>query len=364
MKEIKVNIPGHSYPIIIGNNAIRLLGKYIRGLNIGGDAYVVTNNRVKRNLGIRLNGALKKSGINSRFGLVPDNETGKTLDVASDILKDIASYDKAKRIFIIALGGGVIGDLAGFIASVYKRGIPYIQIPTTLLAQVDSSIGGKTAIDLIEGKNLVGAFYQPRLVFSDTSFLKTLPLRQIRSGLAEVIKYGIIKDPRLFFYLEKNLKKVIALNPAALEFIITRSSQIKAKIVASDEREEKKLRTILNFGHTLGHALETAQDYQGYNHGEAIALGMLCACDISKRLRLIKDATTCLRIERLIRAAGLPTKIKRGIPLGSIIEAYYRDKKFVGRKNRLVLLEKPGKTIIRENIPLGIIKDTLVKRTC
>jgi len=360
MQIIKLNLKKRSYNIIVGSNILNLLGRYISKLNIGFDAYVITNVSIKEKYGQILGKILKHSGFNVRFKLVPDTEKSKSIEMASLIIKDIAIYEKKKQPFIIALGGGVIGDLAGFIASIYKRGIPYIQVPTTLLAQVDSSIGGKTAVDLIEGKNLVGSFYQPRMVFSDVKILKTLSLRQVSSGLAEVIKYGIIKDQLFFTYLEKEYKNILALKQITLEFIVRRCSYIKAMVVQKDEREVKGIRTILNFGHTIGHAIEAAADYKRYNHGEAIALGMLVACDISKKMRLVNNRTT-QRIENLIEAVGLPTKIKK-VSLDEIIEAHYRDKKFIGSRNRFVLIKDIGKVRVIENIPLEIIREVLKKR--
>ncbi len=215
-------------------------------------------------------------------------------------------------------------------------------------------------MDLVEGKNLVGAFYQPRLVVSDVNLLKTLHIRQVRSGLAEVIKYGLIKDAGLFSYLEKKYKDILALKPQALEHIVERCSNIKAGIVGKDEREERGLRTILNFGHTLGHAIEAAARFKAYNHGEAIALGMVIAVDISKSLGLI-DNFIGERVKDLIKKAGLPLKIK-GLSQESIINAHYRDKKFIGSKNRFVLIRGIGKAEIRENIPLGVIKEALRMR--
>jgi 3-dehydroquinate synthase len=359
MKVIKIKLKKRSYSVIIGANIIVLLGKYLTRLGIGNSAYVITNKLIKNRYGRLLNKVLKKSDFNIRFKLVPDSEKSKSIKTASLIIEDITRYDKGKRLFIIAFGGGVIGDLAGFVASIYKRGIPYIQIPTTLLAQVDSSIGGKTAVDLRSGKNLVGAFYQPRLVFSDVDILKTLDLRQLRNGLAEVIKYGAIKDPALFVYLEKRYKDILGLKRAAMEFIVRRSALIKAGIVHRDEREEKGIRTILNFGHTLGHAIEAAADYKKYSHGEAIALGMLVACDIGRKLR-ITDEVVCQRMKNLIKAVGLPTKIQKA-PLRDIIKAHYYDKKFIGSKNRFVIIKNIGRTKIKENIPIKIIKEALKK---
>ncbi|MBU3958991.1 MAG: 3-dehydroquinate synthase [Candidatus Omnitrophica bacterium] len=357
MKTIRVRLKKSAYNIIVGAKIINRLAEFISRLGIGGDAYVITNAAIKNKYSRVLVKALKQSHFALRFKVVPATEKSKSIEMVSAVVKDITRYDRKKRIFIIAFGGGVIGDLAGFIASIYKRGIPYIQVPTTLLAQVDSSIGGKTAVDLIQGKNLLGTFYQPRLVLSDVNVLKTLDLRQVRSGLAEVIKYGIIKDRQLFAYLEKRYKDILAFKTGSLEFIVKRCSEIKAGIIRQDEREEKGIRTILNFGHTIGHAIEAAGGYKRYNHGEAIALGMLAASEISHKLGLI-DKGTIKRIENLIRIVGLPTKI-RGISIERIIKAHYRDKKFMGYKNRFVLIKGIGKTRIVENIPLVIIREAL-----
>lgn len=360
MEIIKVNLKKRSYAIIVGSGIINLLPKFITKLDIGYDAYIITNAPIKNKYGSALNKILKQSGFNVRFKSVPDTEKSKSMETATLLLKDIAHYDKRRQVFILAFGGGVIGDLAGFLASIYKRGIPYIQIPTTLLAQADSAIGGKTAVDLTEGKNLAGAFYQPRLVLSDVKFLKTLTQRQIRAGLAEVIKYAIIRDGQLFSFLEKRYKDILGLKPAVLEYIVSRSSRIKAGVVESDEREEKGIRTILNFGHTIGHAIEAASNYKTYNHGEALALGMLIASDISRRLNLITPAVYN-RIEDLIRVVGLPLRI-RGVSLDNIIKAHYRDKKFTGRENRFVLIKGIGKTKILTNIPLRLIKDAITQK--
>lgn len=360
MKNIKVGLGARSYNILIANNALSLLGSTVKKMKLGPDAYIITNPTINKIFGNNIKKNMVKSGLNYRIKIIADTEKSKSLSVAYSVIRDLANFDRKKRVFIIALGGGVVGDLAGFVASIYKRGIAYIQIPTTLLAQVDSAIGGKTAVDLITGKNLVGAFYQPKLVLSDTSLLKTLSLRQLRSGLSEVIKYGIIKDPQLFNYLEINYKKILQASNAHLEFIISRSSKIKAKIVSEDEKEEKGKRTLLNFGHTIGHAIEAAGGYKKYNHGEAIALGMLVASDISISLGLAtKD--TLARIERLITKAGLPVKINK-IPLSKIIKSHYLDKKFSGKINKFVLIERIGKVKIAENIPLEIIKAGLKKR--
>jgi 3-dehydroquinate synthase len=273
------------------------------------------------------------------------------------VIKELARFDQKKKVFIIAFGGGVVGDLAGFVASVYKRGINYVQIPTTLLAQVDSAIGGKTAVDLDLGKNLVGAFYQPRLVFSEVSFLKSLDMTQLRCGMAEVIKYAVIKDRKLFNFLENKYPLILRKNPAALETIIYACSRIKAKIVTHDEKEVSGLRSILNFGHTIGHAIEAASGYKGYNHGQAVSLGMLVAVDLSKKLGLI-DLNSALRIRSLIKLYGLPLRLK-GVKVDRIIRAHYHDKKFSGKENKFVLTGGIGKPRIVRNIKLDLIKEAI-----
>jgi 3-dehydroquinate synthase len=360
MKKITVKLAKRSYQIIIGQAIIKGLGRHIRRLDLGTNAFIITNSLIKKRYGQFISASLDAFGIDYTFNIVPDTEKSKSLNNCLRMIEDLARYDQKKRVFVIAFGGGVVGDLSGFVAAAYKRGIPYIQLPTTLLACVDSSIGGKTGVDLSFAKNLVGAFYQPKLVMAELSFLKSLSLRQVRSGMAEVIKYAIIKDKQLFKYIERNYPKILGLKRAELEYIVHSCARIKARIIEQDEREEKGIRTILNFGHTLGHAIEAASGYQAYNHGEAIALGMILASQISKQIKLI-DAATLKRIENLIGQVGLPVFIK-GLPLKKIISAYYRDKKFIGRINRFVLIKAIGKTTIKQNLPLNIIKRSLNKR--
>lgn len=360
MKIVRVNLRGRSYDILIGRGILKQAGARLKKLGIGGDAYIITNSFLKKKFHSRLSRSLSRSGLNFTYKIIPDSEKSKSLKIACQVLKDIAAYDKRKSLFVIALGGGVAGDLAGFIASVYKRGIPCVQIPTTLLAQVDSAIGGKTGIDLSQGKNLVGAFYQPGLVISDIDALSSLGRRQINSGMAEVIKYALIKDAKLFAYLKDHRKDILRLKPAALEYVVYSCARIKAKIVAGDEREKKGLRTILNFGHTAGHAIEAASRYTRYSHGEAIALGMLVALNISRRLKLITRELE-KEIEGLISSYGLPTAIKE-TALPSIIAAHYRDKKFIAKANRLVLLTGIGKAKVLSNVPLETIKKAVKDR--
>jgi 3-dehydroquinate synthase len=250
----------------------------------------------------------------------------------------------------------VVGDIAGFVAATYQRGIGYVQIPTTLLAQVDSSVGGKTGVNHPGGKNLIGAFHQPRAVVADTDTLATLPERELRAGLAEVIKYGCVWDPLLFDWLDHNMADLIARDPEALTYAIARSCEIKATVVAKDEREHN-LRAILNFGHTFGHAIEAATAYDIYLHGEAVGMGMLIAADFSQRIGLI-DAASKARIRDILARAGLPTEVPRVGAL-KVAELMHMDKKVLAGKLRLVLLDKIGRAIVTGDYPESALKATL-----
>ncbi len=361
MQQIPVRLKTSSYSIVVGSGVALSLAFQIKKLGVGTDAVIITNPVVKKCCGGAVTKALLKGGFTVKVFEVEDSEKSKSVKIAFDLVEKIARYGADKKIVVIALGGGVVGDLAGFVASVYKRGVPFIQVPTTLLAQVDSSIGGKVAVDLPAGKNLVGAFYQPRLVVADTAFLSTLSSRQIRNGLAEAVKYGVIKDPKLFTFIERHFDKLLARDAAALAFVVARCATIKAKIVSIDEKETKGIRTILNFGHTIGHAVETAAGYDRYQHGEAVALGMRAACAISVRLKLMKPLDA-VRVETLLSAIGLPECIE-GVGIAKILKVMQFDKKFVGKKNRFVLARGIGAVVVREGVPAlfisKVIKDLL-----
>ena len=358
MKKIRVNLKERSYDILIGPSLIRRTGVLLKRLDIGKDAVVITNKNLLGLYKKPLESSLIASGFTVRFETVPDSERAKAASIATNVIDRISKYDKRKAIFIIAFGGGVVGDLAGFVAAVYKRGIPYVQFPTTLLAQVDSAIGGKVAVDLPIAKNLIGAFYQPRLVISDTSLIKSLSSRQIKSGLGEVIKYGVIKDKKLFEFLEHGYKKVLKADPHSLEYIVSRSSRIKAAVVSKDEFDNKGVRAILNFGHTIGHAIEAASGYSArYNHGEAIAIGMVIASDISCKLGMMKTFELA-RIEGLVRRLGLPTDIK-GLKFSSIYESHLHDKKFLRGRNRLILPLGIGRVKVVEDVPDNVIREAV-----
>lgn len=355
MRLIKVRLKAKGYDIVIGNNILGSFSGYLKKLRLEKTAIVVTNPIIRDLWGARLRSALSGGGFNAKFEVVADSEQSKSIKSCFGLLEKIADYGKLTTPFIIAFGGGVIGDLAGFVASAYKRGIPYVQLPTTLVSQVDSAIGGKVAVDLKLGKNLVGSFYQPRLVFSETDFLRTLPAQQAREGLAEIIKYGVIKDAPLFQYLEKNIGRISRLEKEALEFVIERSSRIKADIVAKDEFDKLGLRAVLNYGHTIGHAIESASGYsKNYTHGKAVSIGMVAANTIALELGLITEAQ-CLRIKSLLIKAGLPVSAK-GLNPSKIYAAHLYDKKFQRGKNRFVLPLRIGKVKICEGIPEAIIK--------
>jgi 3-dehydroquinate synthase len=357
---IKVFSQNHAYGIEIGRGLLSSLGRYCSRLSVGKDAFIVTNARVKRAYGGICALSLKEAGFTVSFCLVGDSEKSKSLAVCGKVLERLAGFDRGKRPFIVALGGGVVGDLAGFCAAVYKRGIPYVQVPTTLLAQVDSSIGGKTAVDLKAGKNLAGAFYPPRLVVTDVELLASLPRRQLVSGMAEVVKYGVISDPGLFRRLEADSSKILAGGLKELEYCVERCARIKAAIVSRDEREEKGLRTILNFGHTVGHAVEAASCYSGITHGEAISIGMACACSLSVRLGLL-DGANAARVENALRLYGLPVMAGNTLTPRLIIEPLFRDKKFKG-KNRFVLLRDIGRPVIVDDVSPELIREVVRAR--
>ncbi len=359
MKKVRVNLNKRSYNILVCRNEIARIGKLIKELKIGTDALIISNPTIKRLFGKKIKKSLTSAGFNAKFEIVPDSEKAKSEKHCIRLLNNISRFDSSsRRIFIVALGGGVIGDLAGFVASIYRRGIPYVQVPTTLLAQVDSAIGGKVAIDLRLGKNLAGAFYQPRLVFSDVSLLKSLPKIDLVSGLAEVVKYGIIESPQLFKMLEKDYVRILMGEAKLLQHIVYTCSAIKARVVEKDEFDNKNIRVILNLGHTIGHAIETAAHYsRSYSHGQAIALGMLSASFISKQLGLLTKKDY-LKIKSVMKKLGLLIGLK-GLSTRGIMSAQEHDKKFIHGKNRFVLPVKIGKTVIKENIPKSIVRDSI-----
>ena len=355
MKKILVKLSDRSYPIFVGAK-LESLGRQLTGLKLSKTALIVTNPKIGKLYLSKVSGGLKKAGFKVNSVIIPDGEQYKRLEVVSKIYNAAIKAGLDRRSPVIALGGGVVGDVAGFAAATYLRGVPLIQVPTTLLAMVDSSIGGKTGVDLKEGKNLVGAFYQPKLVWIDVSTLKTLPREHIENGLGEVIKYAVIKDVKLFQYLESVLSSKNQIPDTRYQILIERCCAIKAVVVSMDEYEKKGVREILNFGHTFGHALETLNGYTGILHGQAVAIGMNFAASLAVKLNLFKKSDKA-RLTNLILQAGLGACSLKRFTAAQVIEVMKRDKKTRDGKLRFVLPIKIGKVIVKSNISEGKIKE-------
>ena len=362
MKKIKVNLGDRSYDILTGAGAAAELPRVVKGLFFAGPIVVITDKAVMKKTA-RITAPVFRQLPNEVLRVVvPQSERAKSLKVFQNTVYEISSRTRTHCPLIVAVGGGVVGDLAGFIAATYRRGVPLVQIPTTLLAQVDSAIGGKTAIDLPEAKNLVGAFYQPRAVLMDPKFLKSLPRSQVRNGMAEVIKYAVIGNRRFFDFLENNIGEIMSLKTDRIERVVYECAAIKARIVERDERDTKGIRIALNFGHTLGHAVEAASGYSGrYSHGEAVAIGMILAGEIAVRLDMFSE-TDLERMKNLIRKVGFPARI-RGVSVKDIMNSYGYDKKFMSGVNRFVLPRKIGSVEIIEDIPVLLLRTVLRKYT-
>ena len=325
MEKVRVELGDRSYDICIGSNILGKIGSKLKSLSVSPKTAIVSNPAVYRLYGKKVLNSIKSSGFDVIPVIIPDGEKYKDISIVQKIYGELLMHRLDRKSALIALGGGVIGDITGFVASTYMRGIDYIQIPTTLLAQVDSSVGGKTGVNHKLGKNMIGTFYQPKLVWIDIDTLKTLPKRELRAGLAEVIKYGVIWDSKLFKFLEENKEKILSLNKKALGYLIKRSCEIKAAVVSKDERESG-LRAILNYGHTIGHAIETVTGYKKYLHGEALAIGMFIEAEIAESLKLLKEKTV-QRIKSLIESYGLPTKIPVRINRNTLLASMQLDKK-------------------------------------
>ncbi|MGE0115668.1 MAG: 3-dehydroquinate synthase [Steroidobacteraceae bacterium] len=353
MQQLGIELGERSYPILIGSgllNNTALLAEHIKARNL-----MIVTNEIVAPLYLQ---PLKATLADKRLHQVvlPDGEQTKSLDTLGKLFDALITARMNRDAAIIALGGGVIGDLAGFAAACYQRGIDYYQIPTTLLSQVDSSVGGKTAVNHPGGKNLIGAFYQPRCVIADTDVLNTLPDRELRAGLAEVIKYGLIRDPDFFAWLEVNAAGTLARDSQALTYAIRHSCEIKAEIVGIDEREQG-LRAILNLGHTFGHAIENALGYGEWLHGEAVAAGMVLAADMSMRLGWLSKQDY-QRTVKLLGASGLPTQAPR-IGADKAYELMGMDKKVLAGQLRLVLLHGLGNAVITADYPAEVLQATL-----
>jgi 3-dehydroquinate synthase len=317
---------------------------------------VVTNPTVSAHWLAPLQASLGAAGIRSEVVVIPDGEGHKNFATLQDVVTRLLELRAERKTTVLALGGGVVGDIAGFAAAIYQRGMPFIQIPTTLLSQVDSSVGGKTGINHPLGKNMVGAFYQPRAVLIDTDCLATLPARELSAGLAEVIKYGAISDAGFFAWLEAHVGALVAREPGALIHAIDRSCRIKAATVAADEREEGE-RALLNFGHTFGHAIENGLGYGEWLHGEAVAAGMILAAEVSRRVGRI-DAGVVGRLRAVVAGAGLPVEAP-ALGFERWKSLMGRDKKVQGGAIRFILLDALGRASITTDVPDEVLRDVL-----
>ena len=342
MQTLTVNLGDRSYPIHVGAGLLERAGELLRQAGVRGKVAVVTNPTVAQLYLDAIHEALTNAEFEVTPILVPDGEEHKNLKSLVSIYDRLISERFERKSCVLALGGGVVGDVAGFAAATYLRGVSYVQVPTTLLAQVDSSVGGKTGINHESGKNLIGAFYQPKLVLIDVAVLRTLPHRELVAGLAEIIKYGIIQDPALFQLLEQRMEKLLGSDLELLSQVIGVSCAIKARVVEADEREED-YRAVLNFGHTIGHALETVTGYRQLLHGEAVAVGMVKAVALSVQQGFC-DTASFNRVTALVRKAGLPVEIPSGVLPQNLIQAMEVDKKVAGGKIKFIMCEGIGKT--------------------
>ncbi len=362
-KTVRVGLDGRSYDILVGRGQLSRLGQETAarlGGGIGRLAVVVSSPEIAAFYGGVLSESLRAAGFRVETALVPPGERTKSLASVEDLYTALHRLSADRRTVVVALGGGVIGDLAGFAAATYTRGLPFVQVPTTLLAQVDSSVGGKTGVNFGNAKNLVGAFYQPCLVVIDPDTLQTLPERERRSGLAEVVKYGIIADKDFAALLEREMPGLLALTSPEMETVIAHSCAIKARVVEEDEREDG-LRAILNFGHTVGHALESLTHYETYTHGEAIALGMVSACLIGEEAGVTSPNDTAA-VTALLRAAGFAVRLDPSHDIAEIVRLLAWDKKSVGGASRFVLLEEMGHATPGHQVPSTAIETALSRQ--
>ncbi|MCK5722900.1 MAG: 3-dehydroquinate synthase [Gammaproteobacteria bacterium] len=358
MGKIRVNLKkqiDNSYDIIIGENLLNKIPKELKQRPLANKYIIITDSNGEKLYGNSLLKEMKKNGLKTYLISFKAGEKSKTRKTKETIENRMMEYDLGRDTLVIAVGGGVVGDIAGFVAATYYRGISYIQVPTTLLAFADSSIGGKTAVDTGFGKNLIGAFHQPKRVYIDTTTLKTLPKKEMKNGIAETIKHAVIKDKGFFRYLEKNVKQLIKKDPVVIEYITKRNCEIKAKIVEMDEKE-KGQRKILNYGHTIGHAIEAASNYK-MTHGNAVALGMVAAAKISIELGYM-SMKDMIRQNNLIEAAKLPV-ILPDIGIENIIKAMQYDKKIIDDKIMFVLPKKIGDVFFTDEVSLKLVKKVL-----
>ena len=355
MRTLSVNLGERSYPIHIGVglcNQVRLIPENL----LKGKAVVITNDTIAPLYLKPVLAGLRAAGAECIPLVLPDGESYKNWETLNRIFDDLLSHRCERKTPLIALGGGVIGDLTGFAAATYQRGVPFIQIPTTLLAQVDSAVGGKTAINHPQGKNMIGAFYQPQVVIADMDTLRTLPVRELAAGLAEVIKYGFIRDAEFLDWLEKNIDRLNAREPEALAYAVERSCQNKADVVANDERETGE-RALLNYGHTFGHAIEAGMGYGSWLHGEAVAAGMVMAARLSEKLGFIGKSDV-RRVVDILERAKLPV-VAPDLGADRYFDLMGHDKKVEGGRVKFILLRKPGEAFISNQYDAAALQSVL-----
>lgn len=356
MKTLHVDLGDRSYPIYIGEC---LSDSDLFQQTVTNNEIVIVTNETIAPLYLESVKSLLKTDNNQVFEVIlPDGESFKTLETVNQIFTFLLENSLSRKVGLVALGGGVVGDMTGFAAASYQRGVDFYQIPTTLLSQVDSSVGGKTGVNHPLGKNMIGAFKQPQAVFIDPSTLKTLPMSEFRAGFAEVLKHGIIQDEDYFQYLEANLNSIFALDESSLTHVILGSCQTKSSVVAQDETEQG-IRAILNLGHTFGHAIETTMGYGTWLHGEAVAAGIVMAADLSKRMGLI-TAEESQRIRNLVEEAGLPLSVPSEMTVESFKAAMFRDKKVEAGTLRLVLIRSLGDAFVTADFSHELFEQTLV----
>lgn len=345
---VPVRTKVHDYEVLIEQGVLRSAGNYIREvLPETRRLFTVTVPRVRRQHGKRLADSMVQAGIEHSIIEMPDGEHWKTLDTVEELAAKLVKLGADRESALLTFGGGVVGDVGGFLASIYMRGIPFVHLPTTLLAQVDASIGGKTGVNLDEGKNLLGTFQQPRMVLIDPEVLATLPEREFRSGLFEALKAGVISDPRIFEFMEQQRDRILRRDPGTLEWLISESVRVKANVVSEDEHE-KGLRRILNFGHTIGHALEAETGYKQFLHGEAVAWGMIAATMVAVGMQRTDSATAQRLISTVLAYATLP---KVDVKPRNILRRLARDKKTLNGKVHFVLPVEIGRVVIDTDVP-------------
>jgi 3-dehydroquinate synthase len=348
---VEIRGAAYRYPALVGSNLLGQTGECVRKYLLRKTCAIISDSNVAPLFGDRIKRSLESAKFQPTLITIPAGEKSKTLERAGAICDQMIAAELDRQSFVIGLGGGMIGDISGFVAAIYHRGIPHVQIPTTLLAMVDSSIGGKTGVNTADGKNLIGAFHHPSLVIDDVEVLQTLPLREFNQGFAEIIKHAIIADAEMF----GTLKNTQANDALALQSLIKRNIEIKSKIVAKDERDQTGERAILNFGHTIGHAIERAGDYRKFLHGEAISLGMVAACGVSiRKAGLPPDQRDA--IVDLLRRFNLPTQLPKVFPREKIMETLRFDKKFEGGNIRFVVTPRIGSARLATDVTMQDIR--------